>query len=106
MVVLHITPFKVPRLTKQVAEEYISQELGVPINLLKFEKLTELPSMWRHACKNVGVVIMKPTILHYGGGFYQVNMRLIPNEEGLIHFILCNCCGKVVYYIDSKETLQ
>lgn len=78
---------ELPRITKQVVEEYIAYSLQVPANRIKFVRIKEAPSVWRHACVPTGVVVQKPARLVYGG---------VP-----IDFAVCRSCGKVSYYFEA-----
>jgi hypothetical protein len=82
--------FKVPKLTKPLAEECISLTLGVPIVHLNFVKLLESPKEWKHACVPTGVIVLVPRRLP----FYNVTF---------IDFAVCPSCGKVVYHYDDTR---
>lgn len=83
-----LTPPKIPRLTKSVAENHIAMALGVPPFNLRFEKLPESPSVWRHACVPAGVVIL--------------NKQVAPYPTAQIDFTVCPACGKVLYYYEEQ----
>ena len=79
---------QLPRMTKQNVEEYIALFLRVPANRIKFVRLKEAPTVWKHACVATGVTALTQQRINYGS---------VPVDFGL-----CRACGKVVYYYDQE----
>lgn len=78
---------RLPRMTKSFVEEQISLAVRVPLANLRFERLPEYPSVWRHACIPAGVVILPHKVLTF--------------PMGKIDFAFCSSCGKVHYVFEE-----
>lgn len=83
---------KIPRLTKPVAEEFISRSLGIPQARLKYIKVLEDIHQMRHACMQGGVQIQPINTIYYTN---------IPIKLGV-----CSYCGTVHYHYDLGEGSQ
>lgn len=78
---------QLPRLTKAVAEQFISQYVGYEQFRLQFVRLTEQPTQWKHSCTRTGVAVQKPITIFYG--------------ETEVQFAFCRKCGKIHYYFEA-----
>lgn len=74
------------KLSYKYVEEGIALSLNVAPQLLKFSRLSEEPTRWRHSCKKSGVVETKPVIVQLDGG--------------QLSYLACPHCGRVLYYLD------
>jgi hypothetical protein len=79
---------QLPKMTKQNVEEYIALCMRVPSSRIKFVRLREAPTVWKHACVSTGVVALEQQRIYYAS---------VP-----VDYALCRACGKVVYYYDQE----
>lgn len=79
---------ELPRLTKAVAEEFISYNVGVNQMQLNFVKVPEDFNVMRHACTQGGVQKMDTTQLTYGNTVIKAGV--------------CKYCGTVHYHYDME----
>jgi len=78
-----------PVVSKRVVEDYIACSLNIHREVLKFERLDNLPRQWKHACLTGGVTILRDYALSLG-------------ESTVINFVFCGMCGKVIYFYDTR----
>lgn len=79
--------YKVPRLTKSIAEQYIAMHLGLSPMGINFVKLVESPKTCKHACVPVGVTLLPTRQATYG--------------NTIIEYAVCTACSKVLYYYED-----
>ncbi len=79
---------KIPRLTKPLVQELISQHMQVPVQNINFERVAEVPASWRHACSVAGVLVMPASGFPYASG-------------EVITYAACTHCGRVFYHFDQ-----
>jgi hypothetical protein len=79
--------YKVPKLTKAVAEQYIAMNLRAHVQQIDFIRLTESPKDWKHACVPTGAVILRQHKLMY--------------NTTTIEFSVCTACRKVHYFYEG-----
>lgn len=80
---------KIPRLTKQVAEQYIAMNIGIPPQQLNYTKIPDVPKEWKHSCVPTGVTTLQPMQLQY--------------TDTIISFSYCSQCRKVLYHYESPQ---
>lgn len=82
---------QLPRLTKSIAEDFISMYLGLPQYKpqMTFIKMVEPLEFMKHACLSAGVVKNPVQIAYYG--------------EAQIIFGFCEKCGTAHYYFDNER---
>lgn len=81
-------PVSTPRITRGMIEEFLSVFIGVPMFRLKFVKLDELPTQWKHACTEAGVSELK-------------SVQVVAYDFVPVQFAFCPACGKVQYYYEK-----
>lgn len=70
-------------------EHQLALNMGVNPNICKFVRLNEKPSIWRHACSQFGVTVVK-----------QPNKISI--DDVRVEFIYCTACLKIIYFVEEQ----
>lgn len=79
---------KTLRPTKSNIEMFIANSIQVNYATVKFNDVSERPSIWKHACVQTGVTALNEGVLN----FYNV---------AKIYYVVCPMCNKINYYVEE-----
>lgn len=75
--------------TRMEVENFISMQLNTPVAAIKFVKLEDIPSKWKHSCVTTGVTELAPAQFQLGSSY--------------VCFAVCPQCAKVLYYCEDMQ---
>ncbi len=77
------------RATPRNVEDRLSWILKVPKYEITFKRITEQPTLWRHACVRVGAIPLKPKVFMFedGSRVFYATCPKFPTCPVVLYFI-------------------
>ncbi len=75
------------KVSKRAVEGFLCGVVRAPAGYVTFERLSEQPSVWKHACVEGGVVELQSTWCHC--------------HSTIVYFAVCLSCAKVLYHYED-----
>lgn len=79
-------PYTSGRLTVKKVESLIAMNLQVNPQLIDFQRIDSVPSLWKHACMATGVTALRDSKFQFG--------------DVTISYAVCRGCGRVKYHFE------